>query len=160
MGQMPVPAIARSQRVLMVLTEKEESHSNGLVHVFAGLVDDNSRSGGATLARMLVLRIHDLKSIVILDVCNNGLKHSCIQVLVARVKLIKDVRVMRVQGANKDHHLQERRDDDLATAHIQDHSVEARSKLHDWFRVPLDSIKEGHKSGESVSDRVRTAVLI
>ncbi len=109
---------------------------------------------------MLVLRIHDLKSIVILDVCNNGLNRSCIQVLLARAKLIKDVRVTQVQGANKYHHQQERRDDDLATAHIQDHSVEARSKLHDWFRVPLDIIKEGHKSGESVSDRVRTAVLI
>jgi hypothetical protein len=54
----------------------------------------------------------------------------------------------------------ERRDDGLATAHIHEHLVEARATLHDWFRVPLDIVKEGHKSGESGHDRVRTAVLI
>ncbi len=107
-----------------------------------------------------MLRIDNLKSIVILNVGNNGLNRSCLQLLVARAKMIKNVRVTQVQGANKYHYQQERRDDDLTTAHIHDHSVEARSKLHNWFRFPLDIIKEGHTSGESVSDRVRTAVLI
>ena len=107
-----------------------------------------------------MLRIDNLKSIVILNVCNNGLNRSCLQLFVARAKMIKNVRVMRVQGTNKYHYQQERRDDDLTTAHIYDHSIEPRSKLHDWFRFPLDIIKEGHTSGESVSDRVRMAVLI
>jgi hypothetical protein len=62
----------------------------------ARLVNGNSRNGEATFARILVMRINKLKSIVILDICNNGLNCSCLQVLVARVKLIKDVRVTRV----------------------------------------------------------------
>jgi hypothetical protein len=49
MGQMPVPAIAQSQRVLMVLTEKEESHSNGLVHVLPDLLMATAEAVGPPL---------------------------------------------------------------------------------------------------------------
>ena len=126
----------------------------------AGLVNGNSRNGGTTLARILVLRIDELKSIILLDVCNNRLNCSCLHVLEARAILIEDVRVTQVQDANIYHYHQEKRDDNLAMAQIHEHPVKAQAKLHDWFRVPLYIVRDGYKSGESVSDRVRTAVLI
>jgi len=79
---------------------------------------------------------------------------------VATLKLIKDVRVTRVQRTDEDHYQQERRDDHLAMGHNQDHAVEARAKLHNRLRIPLNVVEEQHKSRERICDRVGATVAI
>ena len=49
MGQMPVPAMARSQRVLIVLMEKEDIHSKGFVHSFPFLSTATAEAPGPAL---------------------------------------------------------------------------------------------------------------
>jgi hypothetical protein len=61
---------------------------------------------------------------------------------------------------DEDHYQQVRRDDHLATVHIQDHAIEARAKLHNRLRIPLNVVEKGHKSRERVRDRVGAAVAI
>ena len=102
----------------------------------------------------------ELKLIMVFHIGNNRIDRLGLQIFVARSKLIKDVRVTRVQHTDEDHYQQERRDDHLAMGHIQDHAVEARAKLHNRLRIPLNVVEEQHKSRECVCDRVGVTVAI
>ena len=105
-------------------------------------VDGNGGCAGAALPWSLSLGVDELKFIVVFHVGNNRIDRRGRQILVARSKLIQDVGVTRVQRTDEDHDQQERRDDHLATGHIQEHAVEARAKLHNRLRIPLNVVEK------------------
>jgi hypothetical protein len=54
-GQMPIPAIARSHQVLTTLMEKEESHSKGFVHSLPDLSTTTAEAPGPPFLGVFLL---------------------------------------------------------------------------------------------------------
>jgi hypothetical protein len=65
-----------------------------------------------------------------------------------------------MHGSKKEHHKMDWGKNNLAPQHNPNHTIKSGTKLHDWLRLNLDVVEEGHEGSESVCKGIWMAVMV
>ena len=97
---------------------------------------------------------------MVADVFNTGVNSGSLRHIEARTKLAKKVSITPMQRTKEEHHEKDRGKHYLAPRHIHDQTVEQKEKLHNWVRLSLDILEDGHEGHTSIHGGIRMTVLI
>jgi hypothetical protein len=101
----------------------------------------------------------DSKTIMELDPLDDRIKSSCFDTSEAGPELVDNFGVTNVNGPQEKHYHQNLRNVNLAARELHDDPIEARPILMDRLVGTLHVVEKRQKRGESISDRVRAAMV-
>jgi hypothetical protein len=96
------------------------------------------------------------ENVMIIHVIRDQVNGHSFQRLVVSPKLLDNVRIMAVEGAQEEHDKKKRRNDNLAPCHFQNQTVELGSKSHNWLVIALELVEdqEQEQGGKGVGNKV------